>query len=355
MNIYLSENLKKLRREKGNTQDDLAMHLGITAQAISKWERDEGFPDITLLPMIASYYNVSVDDLLGVGKIEKEKKLNEFHAKDAELSRAGKNAERVALCREVKREFPNDLWVINNLMYALQAENRKEHADEIIECGERILAEATDASLRAGAIQSLSFTYYYAKDDAETAKKYARMADSVVTCDEIMPHILKGEEAVAYCQKNLQQHFDMIRVNAEIMCNKGNYSTKDKIKVYTFILDCFRLLYSDGNYGFYHSRMARCYTELAHCYLDLGDESQMFFCLEKATEHAIKFDTRKDGMNTSFMVNKVMESVEDAYKDYSENDCGLLLKALRKNSFAHLQEDPRMINLIKKLEPIAVL
>ena len=272
------------------------------------------------------------------------------------MFRAGKTSERVDLWREAKKEFPNDLSVIHNLMYALDAEDEKKHADEIIEYGEKILAESTDNSLRGGAIQCLSFTYYFAKGDAESAKKYARMAYSYpITSNQMMPRFLEGDKAVELCQTNIQTLVDMIWGNMYIMCWKGNYSSEDRIKAFRFAIDCFNLLYDDGNCGFYHERISDCYKEIADCYLKLGEEEQMFNCLEKAAEHSLKYDSRKDGMYTAFMVNKVEISVNDAYKNYTENQCGLLLKALRKDTFAHLQKDPRMIKIIEKLTPVAIM
>ncbi|MBR5220974.1 MAG: hypothetical protein IKV66_08320, partial [Clostridia bacterium] len=85
------------------------------------------------------------------------------------------------------------------------------------------------------------------------------------------------------------------------------------------------------------------------------EEDCMFRCLEQAAEHAVKYDSRKDGMYTAFMVNRVELSVNDAYKNYSENDSGLLLKALKAEKYSRFQNDPRMQKIMETLKTTAKL
>lgn len=66
----LGKRIAALRKEKGMTQEQLAEKVGVSAQAVSKWENDISCPDITLLPLLGDLFGVSVDELLGVKPIE---------------------------------------------------------------------------------------------------------------------------------------------------------------------------------------------------------------------------------------------------------------------------------------------
>ena len=54
--MHIAKNLRRLRLDKGLTQEELAERVGVTGQAVSKWERDECYPDITLLPGLANCF-----------------------------------------------------------------------------------------------------------------------------------------------------------------------------------------------------------------------------------------------------------------------------------------------------------
>ena len=79
--MYLPANLKKYRILKELTQEDVAEFLGITPQSVSKWERGESYPDITLLPALANIFETSVDLLLGMDTIRAEETRYNIHKK----------------------------------------------------------------------------------------------------------------------------------------------------------------------------------------------------------------------------------------------------------------------------------
>jgi transcriptional regulator with XRE-family HTH domain len=63
-NMSLANILIAKRRDKGVTQDELANHLGVTKGSVSKWENGNTFPDIMLLPIIAEYFAITIDQLM---------------------------------------------------------------------------------------------------------------------------------------------------------------------------------------------------------------------------------------------------------------------------------------------------
>lgn len=62
---HIGKNIKKLRTAKNITQEQLASSLHISNQAVSKWEKEQAFPDISLLPMLADCFGVTMDELFG--------------------------------------------------------------------------------------------------------------------------------------------------------------------------------------------------------------------------------------------------------------------------------------------------
>lgn len=233
MNIIIDERLRQLRREKGNTQQELATHLGISVQAVSKWERNEGYPDISILPYLAAYYNTSVDDLLGVGVLRRREQINSYIQKAKELH--PDSPERMKLCVAAYQQFPNEPEIVNIYLAALYHEGLAQNRDEILRLARWLLEHYNQSGQYFGAVRCLCHLYGM-EGDMDSAREYAAMGGRYHgTETQLLIHVLHGEEAAQMCRYNIAQLVDLIAVNAGVMLKKGEFDPKTQRKTAEFI------------------------------------------------------------------------------------------------------------------------
>lgn len=153
--LKISENIVKLRRKKGITQDQLADFLGVTKASVSKWENRQSFPDIMLLPKLASYFDVTIDQLMGYEpqlSPEQIRKCYRDLASDFATQPFDKAMERSrAIVRQYYSCYPLlseivVLW-INHFMLLPDKEAQDAILKEAEELCNRILTSTSDTSL----------------------------------------------------------------------------------------------------------------------------------------------------------------------------------------------------------------
>lgn len=103
MKIRLGENIKELRTSRGITQSELADNLFVTPQTVSRWENGQSYPDIQLLPSLAAYFDVTLDDLMGTSSLLYQKRLEELQETYIALQKGEDIELRKEYCRILKK------------------------------------------------------------------------------------------------------------------------------------------------------------------------------------------------------------------------------------------------------------
>lgn len=158
MKILIGENIKQLRKANNITQEQLAEALNITCAAVSKWERGDTYPDITLLQPLAYFFGVTLDELMGYQASKIQKDIDELIARYTELYRTDCEAARDLIVK-AHAEYPNDYQIMHCYMWNLagdyadnDTENLLSHKAEFLEICERILEGCKDNYIRRDAL-----------------------------------------------------------------------------------------------------------------------------------------------------------------------------------------------------------
>ena len=197
MELKIGRNIRRLRTEAGLSQEELAQALHISPQSVSKWERGEGYPDITALPGLSRYFGVTLDELIGMDELDDWG----FFSHVNNLWRAGEFDEAERLLREGGRKFPNNHSMRSGLAYTLILSGGD--VKEAVALLEQALANDTNEKRRSCARAMLCFLYA-ADGRHEKALSLARTLPHVWESREVLlTEFLPAEERAAHTRNTI--------------------------------------------------------------------------------------------------------------------------------------------------------
>lgn len=207
--INLGGTIRDLRKQRGITQETLAAALSVTPQAVSKWESGVSFPDMNMVPLIAGYFEVSLDTLFDFD-LRKVKTHIQKILEDAgkyffdEPARYG-NAIRAALAENPGSE---DLLIalLDHYEYVLRNFDDTTHLDEMIDIAHQLISSSRDFVKVCDAKDNLAAAYLK-KGNYDKAKEILEtLPKAVCLRDDYMSFRLSGKDKIDAAKRAQKYH-----------------------------------------------------------------------------------------------------------------------------------------------------
>lgn len=340
--IHIGETIKKLRKEKNITQDALANFIGVSYQSVSKWERKESYPDITLIPSIAAFFGVTTDFLLGVNTADKEKRIKAYEEKYDLLKTARKYEEARNLMKEAIAEFPDNYNFLANYMHSLilvypyRDKRNLTIKPEVERVYGVIQNYCTNDRLRVWTkglmcnfLQELSETENSGVDISEIDPILEEMPIMRNTRDYmammLYPH--GSEKRNMACAKGLSE---MIQLIGEIINRKASGILERDPNIIEAYLNFVNTAMPDGDYGQSSYLVIFNYGYLGVIRHHNGDDEGALECFRKEAELAVRYEAMPDiTTHTSYLVEGLDFNKVTAFKGGYDNIAYAIREALQ--------------------------
>jgi len=299
MSHYFSEKFKALRKENDLTQEQAADIFHISPQTVSRWETGANYPDVELLPHIAIYFKVTIDELLGTETLRNEEEVKSSMKDIRNMLNSGKFDAAIDTARKALRKYPMNADLHYLLVQALsiaivaKPEENDGFKDEIIMISKRIINLADYKSSLHHRVQLIR---NYAKwDMKEEAKQLLdTLPAGIWEAREVwLGLILEGEAWVKHTKHSIVRAMYVIESYARDFEQKANLSPQKAIEFRKSFMEIVRLinvgLLDDTSVN--HLEVAFDYIIIAELYGTLGDKDNVLCHIELATEHSLMHPT----------------------------------------------------------------
>ena len=153
--LNLAENIIRLRHDKKITQEQLADFVGVTKASVSKWETKQSMPDILLLPQLASFFDVTIDELLGYEPQLSKEQMQKIYMELAAAFAKEPFEEVIKRVDKVEKEYYScypflhqlTLLYLNHFMLAGDRERQRDILKKALHLCDHILADCKEISI----------------------------------------------------------------------------------------------------------------------------------------------------------------------------------------------------------------
>jgi len=351
MAISMGQIIKKLRKERNLTQEELAEQLNVTFQAISKWENETGMPDISQIVPLASVFGVSTDVLFGTYGRSDEEEVREIlesayrqnENSDIDLKR------RYAELQEGLKKYPNNIWLLFNCLESGNAlcyhsGYDKLHEGEIypecIRMANLIIAYSKEVNdvLRAHMIMVILHSAYGNKEKAqEHAEKFPERSDMTryVMQAYISHYEKKYADEAEQCKRDILYHYEAMFCSIAQLGEAYRLMKKydDALKQFGMIFDLISVICADKAIipPLHFRECGDVHSLIAHTYIEMGDKEKALERLEKMVD----YDTT---ILPQFKING----------GWGEGIKQRLLKKLNNADFESIKNEERFIAMLRR-------
>ena len=328
MQLNLGTKIRELRRRDGRTQDNIAEALGVTAQAVSRWESGGSYPDMEMIPAIANYFHVSIDELFGYHD-EREEKIKtilenatKILTKQGFTMYQGSLSEDVGECvnmlRVASEEFPNEPKILLKFAQALhmwgwnkygakahpadssgiieddvEYNSQNVYWQEAVRVYEKLLKCNPSSEDREIAIRQIT-PLYCRMGEYEKAKALANEQNSIVISKEVLlPKATVGEERARYQGERIMALLSNLRfaISESVALRPAVSSSEYGRQIILSVINLYETIFIDSRCGGWHQDIGYLYFTLARYELDNdGSMEKALNYFDKGFDHCKEYE-----------------------------------------------------------------
>ncbi len=210
--IQIGTRISERRKAIGITQEELANHLGVSKPAVSKWESGQSYPDILLLPELAAYFNISIDELVGYEPQMTKEEVRKLYRRLADAftrepfdrvhAECGTYLKKYYSCYEL--QFQMGLLLLNHMSLAGHPEKTTEVTAQVLEIFKRVGRSSEDVHLAKQSVHLQALCCLSLEQPDEALRLLENMKEPAMNTDSLLvkAYQMKGDmdKALEYLQ-----------------------------------------------------------------------------------------------------------------------------------------------------------